>query len=286
MRNHRRVRGAFSHLDAFHGFRKRTDLIDFDQDRVGDAFLNAFFQTGAVGDEKIIADELNFFAQLLREMFPADVIFLVHAVFDRYDRVLANEIRVVCNEFLGGTFHAFPDEIVNAVFVKFRSGRVEREHDVFARTETGAFNSGQNQLNRRFVRRQVRREAALIADRGNETLFFQNDFQRMVNIGAHAQAFGEGFRADRHDHEFLNIDVVIRVHAAVQNIHHRHGHFAGVDAAEIAIERQMASGRAGACHRHGNAQGRVRAEFALIVRTVQTAHDRIDQNLLGYRQAD
>ena len=45
-------------------------------------------------------------------------------------------------------------------------------------------------------------------------------------------------RADRHDHEFLEVDAVVGVNAAVEDVHHRHRQQVRIDAADIAIERQ------------------------------------------------
>ena len=47
--------------------------------------------------------------------------------------------------------------------------------------------------------------------------------QGVVDLGAPAQALGEGRRADRHDHELLEIGGVLGVLAAIQDVHHRHG---------------------------------------------------------------
>jgi hypothetical protein len=41
--------------------------------------------------------------------------------------------------------------------------------------------------------------------------------------------------ADRHDHEFLNVDRVVGMFAAVDDVHHRHRQDAGRGAADIAV---------------------------------------------------
>ena len=46
--------------------------------------------------------------------------------------------------------------------------------------------------------------------------------ERVVGLGAPAQRLGEAGRADRHDHELLEVDVVVGVRAAVEHVHHRH----------------------------------------------------------------
>ena len=45
--------------------------------------------------------------------------------------------------------------------------------------------------------------------------------------------------AHRHDHEFLDVDRVVGVRAAVDDVHHRHGQHVRAGAAEIAVERQV-----------------------------------------------
>ena len=44
----------------------------------------------------------------------------------------------------------------------------------------------------------------------------------MERLGAVAQRLGETRRANRHDHELLEVDVVVGVLAAVDDVHHRH----------------------------------------------------------------
>ena len=48
--------------------------------------------------------------------------------------------------------------------------------------------------------------------------------QGVEHFSAHADGFGERRGADRHDHELLNVDWVVRVRAAVDDVHHRHRH--------------------------------------------------------------
>jgi hypothetical protein len=41
------------------GLGERADLVDLDQDRVGDALVDAAGQALGVGDEQVVADELH-----------------------------------------------------------------------------------------------------------------------------------------------------------------------------------------------------------------------------------
>src|SRR5215210_6492206 len=79
---------ALSKLYTVQGFRERADLVDLDEDGIGDAALDALFQECSVGDEQIIADELNVASHLVRHGLPSVPVALCHAVLNRDDRVL------------------------------------------------------------------------------------------------------------------------------------------------------------------------------------------------------
>src|SRR5213595_818205 len=64
--------------------------------------------------------------------------------------------------------------------------------------------------------------------------------KRLENFDSHAQAFREARRADRHDHEFLEVDRIVGVHAAVDDVHHRHREEPRGGAPDIAVERLAA----------------------------------------------
>ena len=49
--------------------------------------------------------------------------------------------------------------------------------------------------------------------------------------------FADVLRADRHDHEFLDVDRVVGMLAAIDDVHHRHRQDARRCAADIAIQR-------------------------------------------------
>ena len=50
----------FREFDGVEGFGQRTDLVHFNENRVGDAVFESFSEEFDVGDEKVIADELSF----------------------------------------------------------------------------------------------------------------------------------------------------------------------------------------------------------------------------------
>ena len=68
---------------------------------------------------------------------------------------------------------------------------------------------------------QVRGEPAFVADAGRMSGLFQNRPERVEDLGAGPQRFGKRRRAERHDHELLQVDAAVRMRTAVQDVHHR-----------------------------------------------------------------
>ena len=86
----RAVSGAARHLDGFDGFGDGADLIQLDQDGIAHAFGDAALQPRRVGDEQIVADELDLLAERLRQVLPAVPVVFGQAVFDGDDGILAH----------------------------------------------------------------------------------------------------------------------------------------------------------------------------------------------------
>ena len=103
----------------------------------------------------------------------------------------------------------------------------------------------------------------------------------MEGLGRPAQRFAEALCAHRHDHELLKVHVRVGVRSAVEHVQHRRRQHAGIDAAKIAIERNLQRLRHGARAGHRDRQNRIRAQLALVRRAVQRNHGLVDQPLIG-----
>ena len=75
-------------------------------------------------------------------------------------------------------------------------------------------------------------------------------------------------RPHGHDHELLEVDLVVRVGAAVQHVHHRHGQHVRGLAAEIAPQRQPGLGGGGLGGGERHAEDRVGPQSPLVRRAV------------------
>jgi len=73
------------HVDGGQRLRQGADLVGLDEDGIGNVLVDAFPQDLRVGHEQVIADELDFLAEGLREDAPALPIALAHPVFNGDD---------------------------------------------------------------------------------------------------------------------------------------------------------------------------------------------------------
>ena len=228
-------------------------MVYFNQNSISYALLDALNKTLFVGNKQVVANQLYLFAQLFGELLPAIPVILSHAIFDRDDRIFLAQACQIIYHLLAGHFYAFAGHLVLAVNIEFAGSNVHRHNDVLARLVASAFSSLENNLDSISIAFQVRSKAALVTQSSGEAFFFQQSLQVMINLGIHAQCFAEGFCTNRHNHEFLNIYVVVCVLAAVQNVHHRHRQLLSSYAAQIQVQRQAYGNSSSLSNSHGYA---------------------------------
>ena len=83
----RAVAGVARDRDRVERLGQRPDLVELDQDRVRDAALDPLAQDRRVGDEDVVADELQAIAEPLGELAPAIPVALRHPVLEGQHRV-------------------------------------------------------------------------------------------------------------------------------------------------------------------------------------------------------
>jgi hypothetical protein len=77
----------------------------------------------------------------------------------------------------------------------------------------------------------------------------QDFLERVEDLRTVAQRLGERWRADRQDHELLDVDTVIGMRATVDDVHHRHWQRLRSGAAEIPVQRLLLVARGRMCRR-------------------------------------
>jgi hypothetical protein len=141
--------------------------------------------------------------------------------------------------------------------------RVEGDGDVVAGREAGLLDGLDEQLHGLLVGAEVGAKppsSPTAVDRPGRAA----PLERVVGLGAPAQRLGERGGADRHDHELLEVDVVVGVLAAVEHVHHRHRQHVGVGAADVAVQRQAELVGGGLGHGERDAEDGVGAEPDLL----------------------
>ena len=273
----------------------RPDLVQLDEERIADALLDAFFQNRRVGDEHIVADELHPRSERGRQAAPARPVGFAQSVLDGDNRILPQPVFIE-RDHLVRRFRAFArlreDVRLRPPIPEFARRDVECEGNVGAGLVTGRLHGFEHELNRLPVRRQVGREPAFVADTGRKTSLLQQAAQRMERLRARAERLGERRPSQRHDHEFLKVDVRVRVGAAVEDVHHRNGQertggsrSLGDERREMFVERAARRRRARMRHRHRNAQHRVGAQPAQVRRSVELHEPGVHGSLVGVMAA-
>jgi len=179
-------------------------------------------------------------------------------------------------------------EDVHAFFgvVEFGRGGVQADPDVLTGAVAGLFDGLDHGLDGGLVAGQVGGETAFVTDVGAHALGLQHFFQGMEDFRAHAQRFLEGGGLDGQHHKLLDVNRVVRVGTAVEDVHHRDGQGAGIDAAEVAVEGLVFTGGSGACCGEGDAEDGISAEFALVRCAIEVEHDLVEDGLLADVKAD
>ncbi|MPM30051.1 hypothetical protein SDC9_76593 [bioreactor metagenome] len=283
VRHHRPETVAVREVDGVQGLGQRTDLVHLDQQGVGGLLVDAALQALDVGDEQVVADQLDLVTDLGGDLLPAFPVLLVQRVLDGDDREAVDPLLVDGDHLVGGLLGALED--VLAVLVELGGGDVERHRDVLARLQAGGDDGLGDQLQGGDVGRQVRGEAALVTQAGGQALGLEDLLEGVVDARAPLEGLPEGGGADRGDHELLDVHVGVGVGATVEDVHHRHGKDVGRRTADVAVERQVGRLCGGVGDGQRDAEDGVGAQLALVRGAVEFEHGLVEEALLGGLEA-
>ena len=108
----------------------------------------------------------------------------------------------------------------------------------------------------------------------------QHALEGVVDLGAPAQALGKARSTHGHNHELLEVNVVVGMHTTVEDVHHGRRQQVGVNAAQVLVQRQARRLGCGAGNGQRHAQDGVGAELGLVGRTVRGNQRGIDGALV------
>ena len=106
--------------------------------------------------------------------------------------------------------------MVCPVAIDLARGRVEGDRD--ALTVPSSIRCIENRLDRCSGRLEIRREAALVPDAGRMTALVEDGLERMKDIGADTESLGEGLSATGDEHELLEIEAILGMRPAVEDV--------------------------------------------------------------------
>ena len=87
--HHAAVAVPMGQVDGVERLGQRADLVHLDQEGVGGALVDAAREPLRVGDEQVVADDLDPVVRALGQRCPAGPVVLGERVLDRDDRVVA-----------------------------------------------------------------------------------------------------------------------------------------------------------------------------------------------------
>ena len=276
------IAGLLGGLDGLERLGERADLVDLDQDRVGGTQLDALLEALGVSDEQVVTHQLHLVANAAGKLDPAAPVLLGHAVLDGDDGIGVDELLPVIDHLSARILNALALELVHAGLgvVELGRGRVHGVHEVDAGLKASLLDGLGDVLERLGIGLEVGGKAALIAHAAAQAGLVQHALEGVVDLGAPAQALGKARSTHGHDHELLEVNVVVGMHAAVENVHHRCGQQVGVDAAQVLVQRQARRLGSGAGDGQRHAQDGVGAELGLVGGTVRGNQRGIDGTLV------
>ena len=163
-------------LNRADGFGKRSDLVYFDQNAIGNRFVDSALQASRVGDKQIVADQLNLVADLLSQQFPSVPVIFVKTVFDTTDWVLAGPVGQEVNHVAAA--QVFVVDVVSAfVFVVKLSGcYVQGNLNLLARLVPRLLDRGHDQVKCFDVATEVWSESSFVTHGGVKAFALQDLF--------------------------------------------------------------------------------------------------------------
>ena len=267
------------HFDGLQRLGNRTDLVQLDQDGVACTQLDALGQTLGIGNEQVVAHQLDLTAQFPGHLLPAFPVLFIQAIFNGDDGILFHQALPVCDQLTGSVLGAGLGQLVKALALgalPLGGSGIHGQHEVPTGLITGLFDGGQNGFDGLLVAGQVGGKAALVAHGGGQTPGLQDGSQSVEHLGAPAQGLFEAGRTHRHDHKLLRVHGVGGVCAAVQDVHHGHGQAVAVHAAQKTVQGHFQRSGGSAAGGNGDRQNGVCAQIGFVLGAVGPEHGGIN----------
>src|SRR5690606_4433641 len=159
-------------------------------------------------------------ANKIGQVLPTFPVVFSHTIFDSDDRIVAGELGEILGLSLWIARLAFAFIDVITVLEKFGRSAVEAKSNIFTRLETGLFDRFHDVIERSLGILQIRSKAAFIANIGVVTGILQTLLEGMENFRAITNSFTNGRSPHWQNHELLEINRIVSMCTAINDIHH------------------------------------------------------------------
>ena len=262
--------------DAVERLAHGPDLVGLDEDGVGDLLPDGVLEDGGVRAEDVIADDLETGAESGGDAPPSVPVLFTERILQEGDRVAVDPVFPEVDQLVGTHRTAAGlEKLVASVAPHLARGGIEADGDVVPDAVAGLLDGGDDDRDGFLIGLEVRGETALVTDAGAVPAIMEDALEGVKRLDAHADGFAKRRGTVGSDLELLEVQRVVGMAAAVEDIQARNREDGGVGAAEGAVERQSASRSAGPCGGHRHAEDRVRPESRFVGASVHGDHPAI-----------
>ena len=172
--------------DSVEGLGQGADLVHLHQQCVGRTAVDAVFEALGVGDEEVVADQLDLVADRFGEGNPAVPVILGQGVLDGDHRELGDQCRVEVGH-LGSSVGLALEGVTRSLGVELGGRHVQGQSHIGAELEAGLADGLTDELQSCAGTGHVGGEAALVAQPGGKALGLEHGLEGVVHLGAPAQ---------------------------------------------------------------------------------------------------
>ncbi len=273
--HHDAVAGRSGERGRLHGLGHGPDLIDFEQQRVPRPAPYAHAQPFHIGDEHVVAHQLQAGAGPSGQLGHGVEVVLEEGILQAYERIPVPERKVHVSKFTGGK--VLPVQGVSSVRVELGGRGIHGQEDILAWNVASCLYRLHYGIHCLGGGVHGRSETTLVADvdRADPVAVAQQLLQGVIYFRPHAQRLGEGSGPRRHDHELLNAKIGASVLASVEDVHARHRHDVGASG-EVLVQLHALDARSGLGTCQGHRDGSIGAQTSLVRSPIQLDHGAVD----------
>ena len=208
MRRNRCIASFMCHFDGFQSLRYRTDLIQFDQNRISAAKADTFLKTLCICNKQVITYKLYFSSKFFCHDLPAFPVFLIKAILNRVDWIFFDQIFPVINKLRRCKFLSAFRKNILPLFVSFplTGCSIHGKYKILSRLISCFFHCFKDVLNGFLIASKVWCKTTFISNACCKAFFFQKCSKSVEYLRTPAKSLFKAWCSCRHDHKFLNIN--------------------------------------------------------------------------------